>query len=291
MKRQRHPLELFDAAGMWINHESSAAAAIMIQPESVSAHAMSSKTPGIVDPSRNPMVDDGDEVRFCSTCAFSNVCISAGYDKVALGELHVLVEHVGPFRAGERLFRTRDPFKAIYAVRGGLVKTVSVDVDGKEQVLGFYLPGEVIGLNGIYPEHYPCDAVVLETSYFCRFSFPAISALASRMPKLQQQLFRLLSKELALTSMLAGDHSAEVRMAAFLVDLSDRFGASGFSERHLVLNMSRIDIGNYLRLASETVSRLLTHMRERGLIRLEGRQLEILDGKALRMLARSAIEH
>lgn len=248
------------------------------------------KIPLIVDPRRDPMVDDGDTVRFCSTCAFSGVCIEAGYDKAALADLHVLVEHVGPFRAGEHVFRAHDPFKAIYAVRAGMVKTVSVDPDGKEQVLGFYVPGEVIGLSGIYPEHYPCDAVALETSHFCRFSFPAISSLATRMPGLQQQLFRLLSKELGMTAMLASDNTAEARMAAFLVDLSERFAQRGFSGTLLRMSMSRIDIGNYLRLASETVSRLLTRMRDQGLIRTEGRQLEIVDGAGLRKLARNAIE-
>ncbi len=246
---------------------------------------MSPKIPMLIDPRRDPMVDDGDTVRFCSTCAFSGVCHEAGYDKSALRDLHVLVEHVGPFRAGEHVFRARDPFKAIYAVRAGMVKTVSFGTDGQEQVQGFYVAGEIIGLNGIYPDHYPCNAIVLETAHFCRFSFPAISALAGRMPGLQQQLFRLLSKELGMTATLAGDHPAEVRLAAFLIDLSARFAAGGFSGSTLHLGMSRTDIGNYLRLASETVSRLFTRMRDQGLIRIEGRQLEILDAHGLRALA------
>jgi len=254
------------------------------------ADVMASKIPYVVDPRRSPIADDGDEVRFCSTCAFSGICIEAGYDKATLRDLHVLVEHVGAFRAGEHVFRNHEPFKAIYAVRAGMVKTVSVDRDGNEQVLGFYIPGEVIGLDAIYPEHYPCDAVTLETSYFCQFSFPAISSLATRVPGLQRQLFRLLSKELGMTALLAGDNTAEARVAAFIVDLSERFESQGFSGTSLRLSMSRIDIGNYLRLASETVSRQFTRMRDLGLIQLDGRQLEIVDAAGLRELARNARE-
>ena len=118
--------------------------------------------PGKLPPAPNPIADDGTAVTFCSTCAFAGACLAAGYGKPELEELHCLVEHVGPFEAGEHVFRTRDPFRAIFAVRAGTVKTAVVNREGHEQVLGFYLPGEVIGLNAIYPEHYPCDAVALE---------------------------------------------------------------------------------------------------------------------------------
>src|SRR6185437_6525734 len=193
--------------------------------------------------------------------AFSSACVAAGYNKPALAELQCLVEHVGPYRSGEHVFRTGDPFRAIFAVRSGTVKTRMVDKEGREQVLGFYLPGEVVGLNAIYPEHFPCDAVALEDTQFCRFSFPAMSALAARQPAVQQHLFRLISKELGAVSLLAGDHSADERMAAFLVDLSNRYAARGFSATRFHLSMSRGDIANYLRLAAETVSRVLGRFR------------------------------
>jgi CRP/FNR family transcriptional regulator len=223
------------------------------------------------------MVDEGDATRFCGTCAFSSACIAAGYGKPELAELQCLVEHVGPFCAGEHVFRTGDPFRAIFAVRGGSVKTCMVDREGREQVLGFYLPGEVIGLNAIYPEHFPCDAVALDNAYFCRFSFPAMSALASRIPAVQQHLFRLLSKELGAASLLAGDHSADERVAAFLCDLGERYAKCGFSGTRFHLSMSRSDIANYLRLTAETVSRVLTRFRTQQLIQIEGRQLQLLN--------------
>ena len=251
---------------------------------------MQSKPPaGRLPEPPSPLADDGDASRFCGTCAFSTACIAAGYQKPELAELHCLVEHVGPFRAGEHIFRTGDPFRAIFAVRGGTVKTRMSDREGREQVLGFYLPGEVIGLNAIYPEHFPCDAVALDTAYFCRFSFPAMSALAARIPALQKHLFRLLSKELGSASLLAGDHSADERVAAFLMELSERYAARGFSAKRFQLSMSRGDIANYLRLAAETVSRVLTRFRTQGLIQVEGRELELLDPAGLRALGRGLL--
>ncbi|MDO1528454.1 helix-turn-helix domain-containing protein [Fulvimonas sp. R45] len=244
---------------------------------------------GHLHPLPRPIADDGDASRFCSTCAFSDACVAVGYGKPELAELHCLVEHVGPFRAGEHVFRTGDPFRAIYAVREGSVKTRLFDRDGNEQVLGFYLPGEVVGLNAIYPEHFPCDAVALEDTRFCRFLFPAMSALAARLPAVQRHLFRLISKELGAVSLLAGDHSADQRMAAFLLDLSARYAARGYSPVRFHLSMSRGDIANYLRLAAETVSRVLTRFRTQGLIGLEGRDLLLRDPGRLRELGASLL--
>src|SRR3970282_670093 len=130
------------------------------------------------------VADDGDERHFCSTCAFSQACLSEGMDKRALMDLHVLVEHVGPIHAGDHIFREGDPFGAIAAGRPGTVKTYVVDRDGREHVLGFHLPGEVIGLNALDGAHYPCNAVALDTVMLCRFSFPRIAVLAARLPGL-----------------------------------------------------------------------------------------------------------
>lgn len=233
--------------------------------------------------------DDGDSMRFCSACAFSAACLSVGCGKPELSQLHCLVEHVGPVRVGAYAFRMGDPFRAIYGVRSGMVKTCTVDSEGREQVLGFYLPGEVVGLNAIYPDRFPCDAVALEPTQFCRFSFPAMSALASRLPALQQHLFRLLSKELGSTAQLAADHSADERIADFLLDLGERFEMRGFSGTHFRLSMSRGDIANYLRLAPETVSRVLTRFRSQGAIDIEGRSVVLRDRAALRASARATV--
>jgi CRP/FNR family transcriptional regulator len=236
-----------------------------------------------------PLSDDGDALTFCSTCAFSAACLSQGLDKAALGELHVLVEHVGPFHEGERIFREGDAFTAIAAVRAGTVKTSVVDAAGHEQVLGFFLPGEVIGLNAIAQSHYPCDAVALDTTMLCRFSFPKMALLATRLPGLQAQLFRLLSQDIGKAALLAGDYSADQRLAAFLVSLARRFAARGFSATRLHLTMSRTDMANYLRLAPETVSRVLRRFQDDGIVQVDRRELEIRDPARLGEIARSVL--
>ena len=167
----------------------------------------------------SPIADDGNSFSFCSTCAFSAACIEQGYDKSKLEQLHVLVAHIGPFEEGAHIFREGDPFEAIAAVRVGTVKTYVNDSEGREQVLGFFLPGEVIGLNAISQARYPCNAVALDPVMLCRFSFPNIAALASRLPGLQQHLFRLLSEDIGKAALLAGNFSADERMAAFVVAL------------------------------------------------------------------------
>lgn len=235
-------------------------------------------------------VDDGDDLHFCSTCAFGSVCLPQGVDKAALHDLHCLVEHVGPYEPGSYIFRRGSRFDAIFAVRTGTVKTCLVDDDGREQVLGFHLPGEMIGLNAISPAHYPCDAIALDAVGVCRFSFPALATLATRLPNVQQQLFRLLSADIGKAALLAGDHTAEERLAAFLVGLADRQTGPRATAIVLRLSMPRSDIANYLRLAAETVSRVLRRFQDRGYIDVEGRNVRIVEMQALRHLARNMLQ-
>ena len=231
------------------------------------------------------LADDGDQFRFCSTCAFSQACMAEGMDKASLGDLHMLVEHVGPLRAGDHLFRTGDPFEAIAAVRAGTVKTYVIDRDGREHVLGFHFPGEVIGLDGIDGESYPCNAVALDTVMLCRFSFPMMATLAGRMPGLQRHLFNLLSQDIGKASVLSGNFTADERLAAFLVMLSRRFAERGFSASRMRLTMARTDIANYLRLAPETVSRVLRRLQDEGVLKVDRRDMEILQPEVLDALA------
>ena len=231
--------------------------------------------------------DDGDAVRFCSTCAFSQACLAEGMDKRELRDLHVLVEHVGPLPAGSHIFREGQPFDAIAAVREGTVKTWRVDREGREQILGFYLPGEVIGLSAIDGERYPCHADALDTVQLCRFSFPKIATLAARLPGLQKELFRLLSRDIGNAERLAADAPAEARLAAFLLELSGRIAGPGAVTDRFRLPMSRGDLASYLRLAPETVSRLFRRLQDDGVVQARGRELEILDRPALARLASS----
>lgn len=241
------------------------------------------------DTRKSVLADDGDALHFCSTCAFSAACLDSGYDKSRLHDLHVLVEHAGPFREGQHLFREGDEFNSIAGIRAGTVKTYVTDLAGREQVLGFFLPGEVIGLNAISRSRYPCNAVALDTVLLCRFSFPKMATLAAQMPGLQQQLFRLLSEDIGKASLLAGDFAADERMAAFLVGLARRYAARGLSQTRLRLPMARTDIANYLRLAAETVSRILRRFQDDGIVRVERRDVEILDRTRLEDIARNVL--
>jgi CRP/FNR family transcriptional regulator len=231
------------------------------------------------------IADDGDEFHFCTTCAFSRACLDQGMDKRGLADLHVIVEHVGPLHAGDHVFRKGDPFTAIAAVRAGTVKTYVVDSEGAERVLGFHLPGEVIGLDAIDEARFPCSAVALDTVALCRFSFPRIAELAARVPGIQQQLFRVLSRNIGAASRLVGDFSADQRMAAFLLGLSQRLAARGFSPARFQLAMSRTDIGNHLRLAPETVSRVLKRFEDDRLVAVDRREIDLLDIGGLQALA------
>ena len=233
---------------------------------------------------------EGDAETFCGTCAFAPVCLPAGYDKAALAELHCIIEHVGPFPPDTHVFLARGAFNAVYAVRAGTVKTYVLDESGREQVLGFHFPGELIGLNAIYPAQYPCSAVTLDSATLCRFSFPAMAALATKVPGIQETLFRLLSQDIGRSSLLAGDYSADERLAAFLVTLADRFAARGYSATRFNLSMSRGDIANYLRLAPETVSRILRRFQDDGLIAIDRRAVELTDPARIRQLARCIVE-
>ena len=209
-------------------------------------------------------------------------------DKGDLRELHVLVEHVGPMDAGSHIFREGDAFNAIAAVREGTVKTWRVDRDGREQVLGFHLPGEVIGLSAIDGERYPCNADALESVQLCRFSFTKVATLATRLPGLQRELFRLLSRDIAHAERLAADLPADARLAGFLLDLSTRMSRADAKIDRLRLSMPRADIAHYLRLAPETVSRLFRRFRDDSILRVRGREIEITDRRRLQKLAEAS---
>jgi CRP/FNR family transcriptional regulator len=232
---------------------------------------------------------EGDLYTFCGTCAFAPVCLPEGYDKSSLAELHCLIEHVGPYEAGRKLFQAGEPFEAVFAVRSGVIKTSMIDDEGNEQVLGFYLPGELVGFDGLYQSRYPCTAVALDVTTVCRFSFPAMATLATRMPGIQQQLFRLMSRDIGRASLLAGDFSADERVAAFLLDLGSRFAARGYSATRFNLTMSRADIASHLRLAAETVSRVLRRFQDEGVIHVERRAIELRADDRLRQMARNIL--
>jgi CRP/FNR family transcriptional regulator len=232
-----------------------------------------------------PPVDDGNALAFCSTCVFGRLCLPGGYDKAALAELHCLIEHVGPFHAGAEIFRSGEEFNAVYSVRAGVIKTLLRDDRGREQILGFYTPGDLIGLSAVYGDRYPCTAEAVDTVMLCRFSFPAIATLSTRLPDLQRTLFSIMARDLGIAQMQKGDYSAEERFAAFLLNWADRLAQRGFSGKRFTLPMARADIANYLSLAPETVSRVLRRMIDEGMVAVDRREVEICNREALQRQA------
>ena len=222
----------------------------------------------------------------CSDCSLSHLCLPTGLCQAELTLMDGLVTRPTPAHEGEHLFRVGDPFKAIYAVRAGCYKTYTVDSEGREHVLGFHLPGELLGLDAIYAGHHVCNAVALDTATICVLPYEELSQLAGQIGPLRTQLFRLMSKELAGATTLAGDFTAEERIAAFLLDLSRRHRQRGFSSREFNLTMSRRDIANYLRLAAETVSRVFARFEKDGLITVDRRAVRLLDADRLGALSR-----
>jgi len=206
-------------------------------------------------------------------------------DDADLAELADVIEHAPPAHAGTHLFRQGDEFQYIAVVRLGTVKTYSVDREGREHTLGFHMPGDMIGLDAIDQERHPCSAIALDTVMLCRLPFRAIAELAARRPTLQHKLFRLMSRDIVRAAQLSGNHAAEERLAAFLLGLADRLGARGFSSTRCQLAMSRMEIASYLRLAPETLSRLLRRFQAEGLVTVEGRDVELRERARLQAMA------
>lgn len=233
-----------------------------------------------------PSIDLKQVKNRCATCSLSELCLPLGLLKEDVAKLERLIEPRGPLHADDHLYRVGDPFRAIYAVRAGYLKTYLVDDTGREQVLGFHLPGELVGLDAIYPERHQCNAVALDTASVCELPFHDIEVLAGTIPSLQHSLFRLMSKELGDAHHLAGDLSAEERLAAFLLSLANRLKVRGYSETRLTLAMPRRDIANFLALATETVSRVFTRFEKDGLIHVDRREVTLLDLERLNGLCR-----
>ncbi len=224
----------------------------------------------------------------CSRCSLAQLCLPMGLSEAQTRRLENLVQPSSPLHADDHLFRIDDPFNSLYALRSGCFKSYTVDSDGREQVLGFHLPGEMMGLDAIYAGRHRCNAVALDTGTVCELPFDELTRLAAEIPELQQQIMRLLSKDISTLEDLVADHTADERLAAFLLGLSSRYQHRGYSATRFRLAMPRRDIANYLRLAPETVSRILARFQEDGLLAVERRDMELLDLQTLKAVAGEA---
>ena len=224
----------------------------------------------------------------CANCNLHNLCLPLGIDIQDIARLDDSSNRKRPLARGEFLFQAGAPFHAIYAIRSGSVKTFTATEDGQEQVTGFHLPGELVGLDAISSDTHNCSARALETTSVCEIPYAQLEDLSTRVPSLQRQLLRVMSREILQDDhmmMLLGRKAADERLAAMLMSISNRFKQRGFSPREFHLSMSRNDIGNYLGLAVETVSRLFTRFQEEGILETERKHVRILDLARLSALA------
>jgi CRP/FNR family transcriptional regulator len=224
----------------------------------------------------------------CKDCSLASLCLPLSLNLEDMDALDDIVKRGRPLKKGEFLFRQSDAFNSVFAVRSGALKTFSLSDGGDEQITGFHLPSELVGLSGMDSESYPVSAVALETTSVCEIPFERLDELSVQLPQLRRQLMRIMSREIRddqQMMLLLSKKTADERIATFLVNLSARFRARGFSANQFRLAMSRNEIGNYLGLAVETVSRVFTRFQQNQLLEAEGKEVHIIDPIELCALA------
>ncbi len=220
----------------------------------------------------------------CADCRLSALCLPISLQIDDITRLDDIVQRGKPLQKADHIYRAGEAFHAIYAVRSGAVKTLSHTSDGEEQVTGFYLPGEIIGLEGIANNVYTNTAIALETSAVCEIPFSRLEELSIKLPNLQRRFLQIMSREIAADQqliILLGKKTAEERIAALLVSISKRNQGRGLAAGEFHLPMSRSDIGNYLGLTIETVSRVFSRLHKTGIIQLDKKHVVIRDMASL----------
>jgi CRP/FNR family transcriptional regulator len=223
----------------------------------------------------------------CQECSLYRLCLPLGLHSNDLVQLDKIIKRSQNYSRGQHLFSTESLFSAIYVVRSGAFKTTVAATDGREQVTGFYFPGEFIGMDAIYEQAYKSNAKALESSSVCELPFEKLQELGASMPQLQVQMMSRLSKELSgdkTLMFMLGKKTAEEKLATFLLSISKRFQDRGFSAKDFQLSMSRGDIANHLGLAVETVSRLFTRFQDEGLIATHNKVISLRDVERLKQL-------
>ncbi|MBM7063530.1 fumarate/nitrate reduction transcriptional regulator Fnr [Neisseria elongata] len=220
----------------------------------------------------------------CSTCSLRELCLPVGLRPDEFEQLDTVIKQSHRLKKGEFLFRSGESFHSLYAIRTGFFKTTVASQDGRDQVTGFFMSGELIGMDGICTHSHSCDAVALEDSEVCELPFGHMEALSKEIPSIQTHFFRLMSREIVRDQgvmLLLGNMRAEERIAAFLLNLSQRLHHRGFAANDFILRMSREEIGSYLGLKLETVSRTLSRFHQEGLILVEHKHIRLLKPELL----------
>jgi CRP/FNR family transcriptional regulator len=223
----------------------------------------------------------------CSSCNLRELCLPVGISNDQLDRLDDIVATRRSLARGDALFRAGEAFTSLYAVRTGFFKTCVSSEDGRDQVTGFQMAGELLGLDGIGTDRHTCDAVALEDSQVCVIPYHQLEDLSRELSDLQRHFHKIMSREIVRdhgVMLLLGSMRAEERLAAFLLNLTQRLRTRGFSSSSLILRMTREEIGSYLGLKLETVSRAFSRFQEDGVLSVKHRQIEVLNPEALQKL-------
>jgi CRP/FNR family transcriptional regulator len=216
-----------------------------------------------------------------------NVCVPAGLSPVEVARFETCVHGKRRIASGKHLYHAGDAAGALYAIRSGFIKATIVTDDGREQVTGFHMMGDVIGVDAIGGARRTGDAIALERTDVCEIPFTALENLSQEMPTLQRKLYHMLRQEIQderEAMLLLGTMQAEERVASFLLNLGRRYQARGYSALRFLLRMTRADIGSYLGLRLETVSRLFSRFQAEKLLRVDSKSLEILNPDGLKLM-------
>ena len=227
----------------------------------------------------------------CSSCNLRELCLPVGMSEDQMERLDAIVATRRAVPRGEPLFRSGDAFTSLYAVRTGFFKTCLSSEDGRDQVTGFQMAGELLGLDGIGTDRHTCDAIALEDSSVCIIPYHQLEDLSRDLSDLQRHFHKIMSREIVRdhgVMLLLGSMRAEERLAAFLLNLTQRLHMRGYSQSAVILRMTREEIGSYLGLKLETVSRTFSKFQDEGILEVKQRQIRILDQDALKRLVNSA---
>lgn len=223
----------------------------------------------------------------CSSCNLRELCLPMGLNPDEMTKLDRVVSTRKRVKRGGSLFNAGDPFTSLYAVRSGFFKTTITTPDGRDQVTGFQMTGEIIGLDGIVHDRHSCDAIALEDAEVCVMPFDQVEQLSREFTTLQHHVHKIMSREIVRdhsVMLLLGSMRAEERLAAFLLNLVQRLHARGFSQSEFNLRMTREEIGSYLGMKLETVSRTFSKFVEDGIIEVKQRYVHIKDTEALKRI-------
>jgi CRP/FNR family transcriptional regulator len=257
--------------------EIAMATAAMLQPHAASRIGVFNKPRAAVIPAQT----------VCSRCALRTMCLPCGVEPEFLGDMDELVYSRRLVRRGDHLFHAGESLRSLYALRSGFFKTYVNASDGTTQVIGFPMAGDVVGLDGIESDRHRFNVVALDDGELCVMPYAHLQEVAARSPVVQRQVHRLMSREIVRDQnlmMLLGSMRAEARIAAFLLGLSKKFSTRGYSSVEFNLRMTRDEIGSYLGLKLETVSRLLSRFHDEGWLKVQFRTITILDLAALQRL-------